>query len=127
MRTINAFECWPFDSEKELTHENIRSMLPPMDISMQESETPEHNEKRKSKKLNKRVRDVDIASTSGEKSLTRSKLRRRTIEEIFNGKKDDKKLPSSPVVILLQNFGLIVDLIFFIIRNIMDKRIYFDL
>ena len=123
MRTINAFECWPFNFEKELTHENIQSMLPPMDIPMQKSETPEHNEKRKSKKLNKRVQDADIASTLGEKSLTRSKLRRHTIEEIFNGKKADKKQPSSLVVIPLQNFGLIVDLIFFILRtNRMDKK-----
>jgi len=97
-----------------------------MAILMQESETPEHNKKIKLKNLNKRVRDADTISIFGEKSLTRSKLRRRTIEEIFNGKKDDKKQSSFPVVIPLQNFGLIVDLIFFIIMtNRMDKKYLF--
>jgi len=100
MRTINAFECWPFELKEDLTQEEINSMLPPMtnpnnlsrfvsqnDVLRRQS--PQQSDQRNSNKI---ILDAnDVASTSREKLLSRSKLRRRSIAEIFDKKKDDEK------------------------------------
>ena len=108
MRTINAFECWPFEMKEDLTQEKINSMLPPMSIPNNSSRflsqndvlrrrSPQHSEQRNSIKT---IPDANnVASASKEKLLSRSKLRRRSIAEIFDQKKDvEKPQPSQSLM-----------------------------
>jgi hypothetical protein len=107
MRTINAFECWPFELKEDLTQEKINSMLPPMTNSNNSSrfvsqndvlrcQSPQLSDQRNSNKIIPDANDVALASS--EKLFCRSKLRRRSIVEIFDRKKDDEKPHPMPTI-----------------------------
>ncbi|GAU50188.1 hypothetical protein TSUD_131430 [Trifolium subterraneum] len=94
MRTVNAFQCWPFDLG-QLSQEDIQSKLPPMNTT---------NDGRRRVETNNSLGEVsqndDVAST-GEKSLSRRKSRLRTFTKIIDLKNDAEKRPQTQVVVPL--------------------------
>lgn len=96
MRTINAFECWPFPDREELKQDKIISMLPPMAVPKRSRSRRRRRSRyaRNSNRSNICFTDVGGTSASGENLSIRSNLRPRTIEDIFYRKKDrENRLP----------------------------------
>ncbi|KAI5409563.1 hypothetical protein KIW84_055112 [Lathyrus oleraceus] len=98
MRTINAFECWPFPDREELKQDKIISMLPLMAVPKRSRSRRRRRSRyaRNSNRSNICFTDVGGTSASGENLSIRSNLRPRTIEDIFNRKKDRENRLSIP-------------------------------
>jgi hypothetical protein len=94
MRTVNAFQCWPFDLG-QLSQEDIQSNLPPMtakDDSRRQIETDDS------------LREVsrnDAIALKKEKLSRRRKSRLYTFTEIMDRKNDAENLPQTQVVVPL--------------------------
>lgn len=97
MRTINAFECWPFPDKEELKHDTIMSMLPPM-VVPKRSRSCRRRRSRDVRNLNRsNICSTDGGtSASGENLSIRSNSRPRKIEDIIDLKKDKEKHLSMP-------------------------------
>ncbi|KAL5077587.1 hypothetical protein RYX36_016571 [Vicia faba] len=98
MRTINAFECWPFPDREELNQHKIKSMLPPMAVPKRSRS----HRRRRSKHLNFLDRSnicfTDVGGTSAprENLFIRSNWRPHKIEDIIDRKKGKEKCFPNP-------------------------------
>jgi hypothetical protein len=94
MRTVNAFQCWPFDLG-QFSQEDIQSNLPPMTVK-----DDNHRQIETDDSLREVSRNDAIASKK-EKSLKGRKSRLCTFTEIMDRKNDAENLPQTQVVVPL--------------------------